>query len=205
MTQPFVALRANASANASDLGGGLYQTVLTVADDSAVYNGTNVAVGFKFIKAGNGGEMRIYDITSVDSAFTTQVTITIDDVDSNGTPGFGLGAIVQPNSAGQFPVVAGIDAGLQQAITQFNLQFGGGDNIYTADGQLAGARAVDQNGNALDFQDGAQSVAIAAGKVTTTDDIEVTGSGNGIIRTAPNGDRFLETTNNLGVTTSTKL
>lgn len=187
MTQPFVALRANAAANASDLGGGLYQTTLTVADDSSVYNGTDVAIGFKFLRAGSTGQMRVYDIVSVDSAFVGQVTITIDDVDSNGTPGFGAGAIVQPNSAGQFPVVSGIDQGLQQAITQYNLQFGGGDNIYTADGTLAGARTVTMGGNSIKLDGG---------------DLELTDQ---LITTDPNGDRWEESTNELGVKTRVKL
>lgn len=131
MTQPFVALKANAAANATDLGGGLFQTTLTVADDSSVYTGLDIAAGFKLIKGQNGGQMRIYDIDSVDSAFASQVTITVDDVDGVGTPGFGDAAIVQANAAGIFPVPAGIDQGVQQAITQYNLQFSGGGSTLT--------------------------------------------------------------------------
>lgn len=207
MNQPFVALRGFAAANAIDLGSNTYRITLAIADDTAVYDGLSVAAGQKLIKAGDGGptgQMKVYEITSITTAFSSQVTIVVTDTDVAGTPGFGNMAIVEPNSSGQVPVVSGIDEGLKQAITQYNLQFGGA-SLYSADGQLAGTRAVDQNGNSLTFQDGVQSVIVSAGAITATDDIEVTGSGNGIIRTAPDGSRFLETTNNLGVMTSTKL
>lgn len=187
-----------------------YEVTATIVDDSALYDGTDVAIGQNLLVfRGSGNDMDIYTVSSVVSGFTGSATFQVTDADTQGNPGFGVMALVQASPSGIFPEVGGVAEALNQAITQYNQAIfetlGGGSNFYNADGQLTGPRAVDQNGNALDFQDGVQSVAIAAGTVTTTDNIEITGSGNGIIRTAPNGDRFLESTNNLGVKTSTKL
>lgn len=210
MTQQYVSLRAQVTAIPTLVAADTYEMTAQIFDDSGLYNGTDVAIGQQLlVLRGSGNDMDVYTVASVSAGFSGSATFQVTDAAAQGNPGFGVFGIVEASPSGIFPEIAGASEALNQAITQYNLPIletlGGGANLYSADGQLAGARIVDQNGNTLDFQDGAQSVAIAAGTITTTNDIEVTGTGNGIIRTSPDGSRYLETTNNLGVTSSVKL
>lgn len=194
MTQQYVALRGNAADNPTDQGGGNYQLTITVADDSGVYNGTDVAAGQKLIKIGSGGgQMRVYDIVSVSDVFAFVVTITVSDPDNYGNPGFGSCAVVQPNESGAFPVVAGVNQGLQQAISQFNLAIGG--SIYDTDGTLTGSRSVNMDGNDLTLNGGKMLI----------DGLEITSATEGIITKSPDGSRWLTKVNDIGVETKTKL
>jgi len=134
--------------SAVDQGGGNYLVTAQIQDETNVYDGTDITTGQNFWTKSLtlGDDCNKYQITDVScggcSILVGQVTVLVNDTDSQGSPTIGLGAVADTTFVGW---VSGIGNDLNQCLQSFTMtqiqtqiQAGGGSGEANTASNLGG-------------------------------------------------------------------
>ena len=178
--QTQIGIKMNITSSVSQ-GGGNYLVTALIDDETNVYDGTDIATGQNFWTKSLtlGDDCNQYQITDIScgscSVLIGQVTVLVNDTDSQGSPTIGVGAVADTTFVGW---VSGIGNDLNQCLQSFTMvqiksqiQGGGpgGGEANTASNQGIGGVGTFLGKVGVDLEH--RNINSGSSKITITDDV----------------------------------